>query len=91
MLIRELLVRASYAKTISEARRHIQGKAIRINGNLIEDENATIFSHERKYIVLVEHITDESCEMTAFDATTTVISFGKKKHTLIKLEEAQSK
>ncbi|WP_455480042.1 tyrosine--tRNA ligase [Bartonella sp. B23] len=61
-----LLVQAGLAKSNSEARRHIQGGGVRINGKIIEDETR---------LIIEEDINTEGVIK---------LSFGKKKHILVK-------
>lgn len=87
MFLREILVRAKFASTASEARRAIQNRGIRINGNLVEDVSASLFFDELEIdgsvmscIILIENLGPESCDLTPFPADATVVSFGKKRH-----------
>ncbi|WP_455474811.1 tyrosine--tRNA ligase [Bartonella sp. B30(2025)] len=62
-----LLVEMKFAKSNSEARRHVQGGGVRINGKIVEDETRLITEKDVNAAGVIK------------------ISFGKKRHALIKI------
>lgn len=97
MLVRDLLVRGDLAKSRSEARKAIENKAIRINGQRIEDVNAELCGirlneqDELLCYLLVEQRTVCGCDITVFEIDNTVLSFGKKKHVRVFLMNQEDK
>lgn len=61
-----LLVKAGFAKSNGEARRHVQGSGVRVNDELVSDETRTINEDDINKDGIVK------------------LSFGKKKHVLVK-------
>ncbi|ALE03793.1 tyrosine--tRNA ligase [Bartonella ancashensis] len=62
-----LLVYVGLAKSNSEARRQVQGNAIRINDKIIDDETRLVVENDANFTGIIK------------------ISFGRKKHVLVKL------
>lgn len=97
MLIRELVVKANFAKSLTEARKAIENKAVKLNGQVVEDVNAELQcirlkdQNEMLCYVLLEnqkHIGEDiECDVTTFEIDKTILSFGKKKHARVVLSD----
>lgn len=94
MFLSDIIVRAGWAKSKSEARRHIEQKGIKINDCLVCDPQAILISEQvyiddelQNAVILCEDFEETTANLTAFKPDSLLLSFGKKKKIRIVLEE----